>query len=226
MPSMPVNFTHAFADGAAFLKPPAPRTRWAAAMPRLLTRLLVSHSVANVWETFERAAEVGAECRLGPSAWCVNRGPTNKVRLGEGTVCRGILRREDFGDGDLVIGNRVYIGDDCIISCCDRVEIGDLTLVGHGVQIFDNNSHPLDADARIAHWAAIASGRGSLSPSAIDHAPVLIGDRAWVGFGAVVLKGVTVGQGAVVAAASVVTSDVQPYTIVAGNPAVPIRSLE
>jgi len=51
---------------------------------------------------------------------------------------------------------------------------------------------------------------------------VRIGDRAWIGFRAIILPGVTIGEGAVVGAGSVVTKDVEPYTIVAGNPAKPI----
>ena len=56
-------------------------------------------------------------------------------------------------------------------------------------------------------------------------APVRIGDKAWIGFNAIILKGVTVGEGAIVAAGAVVTKDVPPYTIVAGNPARVIRTL-
>jgi acetyltransferase-like isoleucine patch superfamily enzyme len=55
--------------------------------------------------------------------------------------------------------------------------------------------------------------------------PVIIRDKAWIGLNAVVLKGVTIGEGAVVAAASVVTKDVEPWTIVAGNPARVMREL-
>lgn len=219
---MPVDPTHAFADGSSLLRPTRSLDRWLGRLGRLLAVPLARYRVAKGWEAFENGAVLGAGCRLGPSAWCVNRGPKNSVRLGAGTVCRGILRREDFGDGELVIGNQVYIGDDCIISCCDRVEIGDLTLLGHGVQIFDNNSHPLDPDARTADWGAVVQGEAR---GEIDHAPIRVGERAWLGFGSIVLKGVTVGEGAVVASASVVTTDVDPYTVVAGSPARPIRVL-
>ena len=55
---------------------------------------------------------------------------------------------------------------------------------------------------------------------------MIVGDDAWIGAGAAVLRGVTLGEGAVVAAGSVVTSDVAPMTIVAGNPARFVRSIE
>jgi acetyltransferase-like isoleucine patch superfamily enzyme len=161
-------------------------------------------------------------CLLGPSARCVNTGPRDRVSLGSGVVCRGILRRETFGDGTLRVAADVYIGDDVIVSCCDRIEIGELTLLGHGVQIFDNDSHPLDADARAADWRAIRSG-GARDAEAIGHAPVRIGRQAWIGLGSIVMKGVTVGDGAVIAAGSVVTADVPPGALVGGNPARQIR---
>lgn len=220
---MPVDPHHAFAGGPALPRPSrsAPE-RWLGYLSHLLVACDRRYRIARSWRTFEKAAILGAGCRLGPSAWCVNAGPPDRVRLGTGTVCRGVLRREEFGDGELVIGANVYIGDDCIISCCDRVEIGDFTLLGHGVQIFDNNSHPVDPDARTADWDAVVHGGARRE---IDHAPIRVGRRAWLGFGSMVLKGVTVGEGAVVASGSVVTKDVDPYTVVAGNPAEGIRVL-
>lgn len=161
-------------------------------------------------------------CLLGPSARCFNEGPRDRVRLAPRVVCRGIVRRELFGDGTIVVGADVYIGDDVILSCSDLVQIGERSLLGHGVQIFDNDSHPVEADAREADWQAIRTG-GSRDGKAIGHAPVLIGRRAWIGLGSLVLKGVTIGDDAVVAAGSVVTTDVPNGAVVAGNPARQLR---
>jgi acetyltransferase-like isoleucine patch superfamily enzyme len=222
---MPVDSHHAFADGSAYSKPGRANVgRLADRAGSIVAFALLRHRVTRAWKTFERGALIEQDCLLGPSAWCINRGEREKIRIGAGTVCRGVLRREHFGDGELRIGRRVYIGDDCIVSCCERIEIGDQTLLGHGVQIFDNNSHPLDVDAREADWSAIRD-TGTRPQSSIERAPVSIGRGAWLGFGSTVLKGVTVGEGAIVAAGSVVTDDVEPFTAVAGNPAVPVKSL-
>jgi acetyltransferase-like isoleucine patch superfamily enzyme len=215
---VPVDARHAFAGGRAF----PPPSRLAELFARVASTLERRGAAAAAWRSFRASADLGAGCLLGPNARCFNRGPRRRVSLGEGVVCRGIVRRELFGDGVVVIGPRAYLGDDVVISCCDRVEVGELALLGHGVQVFDNDSHPLDPDAREADWDAIAYG-GSRDSGAIGHAPVTIGRRAWIGLGSIVVKGVTIGEGAVVAAGSVVTSSVPPGAVVAGNPARQIR---
>jgi len=181
-------------------------------------------AVERVWRQFSRCAVVGPGCRLGPAAWCVNAGPPEAISLGANVVCRGLLSREAFGAGQIVIHDHVYIGDDVLISCAARVEIGRFTLLAHGVQVFDNDSHPVEAAAREAHYRAILGGEGP-APPPIDAAPVIIGERAWIGLNAFVGKGVTVGEGSIVAAGSVVTHDVPPHTLVAGNPAREVKKL-
>jgi acetyltransferase-like isoleucine patch superfamily enzyme len=179
----------------------------------------------RAWHQFERCAVLGPGCRLGPAAWCVNPGPRQAVTLGSRVVCRGLLSRETFGAGQIIIHDYVYIGDDVLISCAARVEIGRFALLAHGVQVFDNDSHPAGAAAREAHYRAILAG-AQAAPPAIGSAPVIIGERAWIGLNAFVGKGVTIGAGSVVAAGSVVTHDVPPHSLAAGNPARAIKQLD
>jgi len=168
-------------------------------------------------------AQVAPGCLLGPNAWCFNgRRELARITLEAGAICRGILRVETFGDGRISLGPRVYLGDDCLLSSSAAIEIGADTLIAHGVQIFDNDSHPVDLEARKQDYAAILSG-GPRQP--IAAAAVKIGAHAWIGFGATILKGVSIGEGSVVGAGSVVTRDVPPGTVVAGNPAVVVKQL-
>jgi acetyltransferase-like isoleucine patch superfamily enzyme len=215
---MGISPEHAFGSGGAYPRPGRRfRTRAAAAGGAVLQRMLTAHRVAKAWRAFDAAAVVGDDCLLGPSAWCVNSGQRERIEIGAGSIVRGTVRRELFGDGHVTIGREVYVGDDCLISCSERVEIGDGTLLAHGVQIFDNASHPLEPEGRLADWRAVRSGSGARGD--IPSEPVRIGANAWVGMQSLVLMGVEIGSGAIVAAGSVVTRDVPPGKLAAGSPA-------
>ena len=224
---MPINRVHAFATGVTY--PIAPTSRLALARLRNFVLRGIAQWLAHLQavaavESFNRGSVVGTGCRVGPYAWCVNLGPRENVRIGNGVICRGILRCENRLEAHLIIGDNVYIGDDCIISCAERIEIGRLTLLAHGVQIFDNDSHPLDPISREQDYMTVTGQRSGPRPP-IASAPIWIGERAWIGFNAIVTKGVCIGEGSVVAAGSVVISDVPPYTVVAGNPARVVKQL-
>jgi maltose O-acetyltransferase len=116
----------------------------------------------------------------------------------------------DYGT-NTSIGDHFYANTGCIFLDSAPVTIGDRVLFGPAVQLLAV-THPLDAKLR-------AQG--------LEHAePIAIGDDAWLGGGVIVLPGVTIGDRAVVGAGSVVTRDVPADTVVAGNPARVIRSLE
>jgi acetyltransferase-like isoleucine patch superfamily enzyme len=123
---------------------------------------------------------------------------------------------KNAGEAELVIGDQVNIGYQNVIAVARRVRIGNGTILAPNVQIYDNPTHPLSPAARLRNEPA--------GPE--DVAPVDIGANVWIGTGAIVLRGVTVGDGAVIGAMAVVTKDVPPATLVAGNPARIIRELE
>jgi maltose O-acetyltransferase len=109
--------------------------------------------------------------------------------------------------GRLEIGNRVFVNYGCSISAHTHVRIGDGCLIGQYSIIMDCDHHSPEDD----------DGHG-------DTSPVVIEDRVWIGARAIVLKGVTIGRGAIVAAGSVVTKDVPPGVVVGGAPARLLRS--
>jgi acetyltransferase-like isoleucine patch superfamily enzyme len=121
-----------------------------------------------------------------------------------------------FDDAKLEIGDRVTLGYMNVISVAKSVRIGNDCLFAGEVKILDNNSHPLDFELRRRHAA--------LEPE--DVAPVVIENDVWIGTNCMVLKGVTIGQGAVIAAGAVVTKDVPAFTVAAGNPARVIKRIE
>jgi acetyltransferase-like isoleucine patch superfamily enzyme len=90
-------------------------------------------------------------------------------------------------------------------------------MISWGVTVVDHNSHALNARDRLPDIPAWREGKKDWSKVMI--APVRIRDSAWIGFNAIILKGVTVGKGAVVSAGAVVAQDVPDYAVVMGNPA-------
>jgi maltose O-acetyltransferase len=103
-----------------------------------------------------------------------------------------------------------------------KVFFGDRNVINFGC-LFDGRHYPIKtgSDVSIGPEATILTlGHDPQSPDFADKGgEVIIGDRAWIGYRAIILPSVTIGEGAVVGAGAVVTKNVEPYTIVAGNPA-------
>ena len=135
--------------------------------------------------------------------------------------------------GHISVGNRVHIGGGTQLISRDGITIGNDVIIAWNCTIYDHNSHSVLWEERkddvTLEWESARSGNSPLCNknwSVVKSAPIHICDKAWLGFGVTILKGVTIGEGAVVAAGSVVTKDVPPYTVVGGNPAAVIRTLD
>ena len=111
-------------------------------------------------------------------------------------------------DAVVTIGAHSYVNQGASIAAVNRVEIGERCLIGEFVAIYDTNFHPVEPR------------------SGVKTAPVKIGRNVWIGHRAIILPGVTIGDHAIVGAGAVVTKDVPSLTIVGGNPARPIRTIE
>ena len=130
-------------------------------------------------------------------------------RVGPGAVIEPPFRC-DYGD-NISVGERFFANAACVFLDCAAITIGDHVLLGPGVHVYAA-THPLDAETR---------RRG------LEYAlPVSIGHDVWIGGGAVVLPGISIGDRAVVGAGSVVTRDVAADVVAAGNPCRPLRELE
>jgi acetyltransferase-like isoleucine patch superfamily enzyme len=116
---------------------------------------------------------------------------------------------------ELVIEPDVYIGKYCTIECDGR--IGSGTLIANQVGLIGRSDHDYRAIGRTMRHAPWVGEPGHAGPGASER--LFIEGDCWIGFGAVVLSGLTLGRGAIVAAGAVVTRDVPRYAIVAGVPA-------
>ena len=147
------------------------------------------------------------------------------ISVGEGTHIKGDLVVFGHG-GSIKIGRDCYVGESSRLWSALEITIGNRVLIAHGVNIFDNLTHPISADARHRHYLEIISTGFPRDPSyALDEKRIVIEDDVWIGASAIILPGVSIGEGAIVGAGSVVTKDVPSYTIVAGNPAKIIREI-
>jgi acetyltransferase-like isoleucine patch superfamily enzyme len=134
--------------------------------------------------------------------------------------------------GNVRIGNNVHLGNVTFVSRNSIVIEDDVTMAWD-IMLYDHNSHS-------AYWEERKSDNDNCYKDYFNHngnnvvtkdwsnvkdAPIRIGAKVWVGFGVTILKGVTVGEGAVIGAKSVVVKDVEPWTVVAGNPAQIVKYL-
>jgi len=163
--------------------------------------------------------------RFDPSAKILFRrialGSKSKLTIGKGSIIEAIIVSDRDG-AQISIGEDTFIGSSSLISA-EKIEIGSDVLIAWGCWLVDHDSHAISWKKRskdVGDWR-----QGRKNWDVVKAEPIVIKNKAWIGFNSIILKGVTIGEGAIVGAGSVVTKDVPPYTIVAGNPAKIIREI-
>lgn len=150
----------------------------------------------RVLEFLHRKTAVGRAVQMGVG-----------VHVGLGSVV--------WAPRSLAVGDDTYIGRYCTIMCDGRIGRG--VSIGNNVGLigkYDHDFRAIGRPLRRAPWIGDADYHG---PGL--QCELVVGDDVWIGYGAVVLSGVTIGRGAIISAGAVVTHDVEPYDVVAGNPA-------
>lgn len=152
-------------------------------------------------------ARFEAECETRPRNLDVQDGVRvhrhfggGTLRVGDGVqIWRGVLLLLQQPEAVIELGDSVFINFDTKLVAAERISIGPRCSISWNVSIIDSDFHVIDGQQAVR--------------------PVTIGEHVLIGAQAIILKGVTIGNGAVVAAGSVVSRDVPPGTLVAGNPA-------
>jgi acetyltransferase-like isoleucine patch superfamily enzyme len=172
---------------------------------------------ADAWS---RGVEIGEGCIfLGRTYF--RRASHSRIRIGPRCEFRSAAWANEVGINrpcrvsTMRAGAEVRIGAGCglsgtVIAAASLVEMGERVLCGANVTIMDSDAHGLAVDRR---------------RTAPEPCPVSIGDDVWLGLNVIVLKGVAIGRGTVVAAGSVVVSDLPPGVVAAGQPAVVIGNV-
>jgi len=156
----------------------------------------------------------GAIIRLGSILNCRDK---ESIKVGDKTILDGQLLTFRHG-GSIEIGNCCYIGGNTKIWAAKKIIIGNRVLIAHNVNIHDNISHPLDSTERHIDQMHIMQ-KGFREENDLREKEIIIGDDVWIGFNATIMKGVTIGRGAIVGACTVVTTDIPDFAVVVGNPA-------
>jgi len=151
------------------------------------------------------------------------RAAGGKIYLGADCLIEGGLVTET-PDAVISIAKNVYVGGGTVVDCVKAITIDDDVLISYGCTITDSDNHSIRYSIRKKDLKDWRNG-GKHDWSTTVTKPIHICKGVWIGAKAMILKGVVIGEGAVIGAGSVVTKNVPPYTIVAGNPAKIIREI-
>jgi len=159
------------------------------------------------------------------SKYCIenNLKIAESILVGANTHIKGQLLTFGHG-GKIEIGDYCYVGEQSHIWSAQSISIGNRVLIAHNVNIFDSLTHPIDPAKRHQQFKNIITTGHPLTID-LEEKPVLIENDVWISCMAIILPGVRIGEGSIVAAGSVVTKDIEPGCLVGGNPATVIKRI-
>lgn len=173
----------------------------------------------------QRVATVHDTAWISNLAELVNKSlPKQHILVGKHSRIMGDLLLFDHG-GEIKIGEYCFVGPNTRIWSAESISIGNRVLISHNVNIHDNNSHPIDPEERHHDFVSFYT-TGYHQAANLAAEAIVIEDDVWIGFNAIIGKGVRVGRGSIIGAGSVVLKDVEPYTINVGNPLRCVRSIK
>lgn len=154
------------------------------------------------------------------------------LEVGDNSLIQGIFMFER-DTGYIKVGQRSFIGGGSILISIKHISIGNDVMIAWGCTVIDHDSHSVywedrKNDVLQCREDYVNTPNNFIANkdwSKVNKAPIIIQDKAWIGLRSIILKGVTIGEGAVIGAGSVVTKDIPAYHIACGNPAKVIKEI-
>lgn len=167
---------------------------------------------------------LGSQSTVASSAKILNAGEhCSGIRIGQNSRIEGELFVFAHG-GQINIGNWCFVGPSARIWSAAVITIKDRVLISHNVNIFDSLTHPMDPIQRHKQFAEIVT-HGHPKEIDLGGRPIVIEEDAWIGAGAMIMRGVRIGARSIVGAGAIVTQDVPDDVVVVGNPARIVRHI-
>ncbi|MEK6777576.1 MAG: acyltransferase [bacterium] len=200
-------------DMQRILRDPAHAVWWSLRKP---------YTFYQLW-MLRRTALVGRHVRLYVHAEWTNA-RNDQLEIGDHVILGDVIFHI-HGHGKVSIGEYTAISG-VRIECGTGVTIGKYCQLSYNVDIHDNNGHPVEPEERKKQILSLHH-KGMDPPSVYESemAPVIIGDNVWIGHDVTIMKGVMIGDNAIIATGSVVTHHVPANTLAAGNPARVVKEL-
>jgi len=174
--------------------------------------------------TFKKNATQLGKVNLSFNARCKNNSNNKKqIIIGKNSKIQGSLFA--YNQGIIEIGEDFYMGPNSVIGSKEKIVIGNQVIISNDVTIYDNNNHPISPKKRY-QMSISGSNNEKWEWKYADSKPIIIEDNVWIGQYSSILKGVIIGKGSIIGTRSVVTKDVPEYSIVAGNPAQVVKSID
>lgn len=187
----------------------------------MIRKIINKIKVIYKTKIFNKNAHIGLNTCFGSLSNCFNEG--GEITIGDFCDIHAIISCKQ--NAHLTIGSHTTIRGGSIVGAVENVEIGNNVIISNNVTIYDNNNHPTSPQKReemckSGFYSELWNWKYS------EHKPVIIKDNVWIGEKAVILKGVTIGEGSIVGCNSVVTKNIPPYSIAVGNPAKVVKTID